>query len=347
VTIPAMLQILEEKRIKYEHHRSKYTLILPRARILFRSLENYEGLRGQNLAWVGVDELTYCHAEAWQRLEARVRDPRAQQPQMFAAWTPKGYDWVYRRFISEDKLKDHEAILARPFENIAVLDRQPDYYSQLQVSYDEPFYRQEALGEYLNVFTGRVYHAYSEANKAPDLHFAPEAGLCWSLDFNVTPMTAIIAQWINGRIYVLEEIYLNDSSTLKMCERFEERASVYLQQYRAANGNQPLPITVYGDATGNARSTAHSTDYAQIKEYFRSRGQYKLDFQYPRGNPHVKDRVNSVNAMLRTADNQIRTYVHLSRLSSKWRERSAVKITERTREKTTEALHRRRESRHP
>src|SRR5690349_21320565 len=64
-------------------------------------------------------------------------------------------------------------------------------------------------------------------------------------------MTAIIAQWINGRIYVLEEIYLKESNTLEMCERFEERASFYLQQYRAANGNQPLPVTVYGDATGN------------------------------------------------------------------------------------------------
>lgn len=37
----------------------------------------------------------------------------------------------------------------------------------------------------------------------------------------------------------------------------------------------------------------------------------------------------------------------LSRLSWKWRERSPVKITERTREETTKALHRRRESRHP
>jgi hypothetical protein len=34
------------------------------------------------------------------------------------------------------------------------------------------------------------------------------------------------------------------------------------------------------------------------------------------------------------------------RLCWKWRGRSAVKITERTREETTEALHGRRESRH-
>jgi hypothetical protein len=37
---------------------------------------------------------------------------------------------------------------------------------------------------------------------------------------------------------------------------------------------------------------------------------------------------------------------HLFRLSWKWRERSAVKITERTREETKKALHGRREGRH-
>jgi len=36
----------------------------------------------------------------------------------------------------------------------------------------------------------------------------------------------------------------------------------------------------------------------------------------------------------------------LFRLSWKWRERSAVKITERTREETKKALHGRREGRH-
>jgi hypothetical protein len=37
----------------------------------------------------------------------------------------------------------------------------------------------------------------------------------------------------------------------------------------------------------------------------------------------------------------------LFRLGWKWKERSAVKITERTREEAKKALHRRREGRHP
>jgi Terminase large subunit, T4likevirus-type, N-terminal len=315
VTLKSMLEILEEKGIAFSYHKSQKILTLPQSNstILFRSLDRYENLRGPNLAWVGVDELTYCAPEAWQILEARVRDPRAKQPQMFAVWTPKGYDWVYRRFISpKDRLPEHEAVIARARENVAILAKHPDFYEQLKSSYDELQYRQEALGEYLNVFAGRVYYAYSDANERIDLRFVPQEGLCWALDFNVDPMTAIIAQSINGRIHVLEEIYLRNSNTVEMCEQFEQRAISYLREYQAVNGGRPLPISVYGDATGQARSTSSKSDYDLIKEYFRSRAQFRLKFENPSHNPSVKDRVNSVNAMLKSAGDQIRTYVHPS-----------------------------------
>jgi len=313
VTVKAMLQILEENHIPFTYLKQEMELTLTRSksRILFRSVDHYERLRGPNLAWVGIDELTYCPPEAWQRLEARVRDPRAKQHQMFAVWTPKGFDWVYQRFISPtDRLPGHEAIRAMPNENIAMLAARPDFYEQLRGSYDERFYKQEALGEYLNVFTGQVYYAYSDANQVADLRFAPEMGLCWALDFNVDPMTAIIAQHIHGKIHVLEELFLSNSNTIAMCERFEDRANIYLPQYQAANGGAPLPVTVHGDASAQARSTSSKTDYDLIREYFRSRGQFRLRFDYPRSNPRVKDRVNSVNAMLRNADGCVRMYVH-------------------------------------
>jgi hypothetical protein len=126
---------------------------------------------------------------------------------------------------------DHEAVQAHASENVAMLSQHPEYYNQLKSSYDDLLYRQEALGQYLNAFAGRVYHAYSEANERIDLRFVPTEGLCWALDFNVDPMTAIVAQYINGRIHVLKEIYLRNSNTVEMCEQFEQRAASYLQQY--------------------------------------------------------------------------------------------------------------------
>ncbi len=311
-TVPTLLDRLAQHGTRYRYIKSENVLTLEASgsRILLRSLDRYEHLRGTNLAWVGVDELTYCASEAWQRLEARVRDPETRHHRMFAVWTPKGFDWVYRRFISpKEKLTGYEAVLAAPGENLAVLSKSPDYYEHLKISYDDLFYRQEVLGQYLNVNAGRVYHAWSEANEDSSLRFVPQAGICWSLDFNVDPMAAVVAQHLNGRINVLAELFLRNSDTIAMCERFENLAQPFLQAYLDANG-KPLPISVHGDATGQSRSTASRTDYDLIREYFRARPAFKLDFDYPRSNPPVRDRVNSVNAMFRNARGEIRMRVH-------------------------------------
>ena len=39
--------------------------------------------------------------------------------------------------------------MARAFENRYILDKIPDFYERLKSSYDERFFRQEVLGEYL------------------------------------------------------------------------------------------------------------------------------------------------------------------------------------------------------
>ena len=48
-----------------------------RSRIIFRPVDDFERLRGTNLAWFGLDELTYSPEGAWLRLEGRLRDPQA------------------------------------------------------------------------------------------------------------------------------------------------------------------------------------------------------------------------------------------------------------------------------
>ena len=75
-------------------------------------MEEFERLRGTNLAWFGMDELTYTQEESWLRLEGRLRDPKATRLCGFAVWTPKGYDWVYRRFIATPT-PGYEAVIAQ------------------------------------------------------------------------------------------------------------------------------------------------------------------------------------------------------------------------------------------
>ena len=152
-TQAALIEILERSGIPHEWNRAENFLVLKetRSRILFRAVEEFERLRGSNLAWFGLDELTYAPEEAWLRLEGRLRDPRAMKLCGFAVWTPKGFDWVYERFVSA-KVTGYETVVAGPFENRHLLDRIPDYYERLKHSYDGRFYEQEVLGEYTGVW---------------------------------------------------------------------------------------------------------------------------------------------------------------------------------------------------
>ena len=79
VTQPAFFEILDFNSIPYEFNKGEnlLTLLETRSKVLFRSIDEYERLRGTNLAWFGLDELTYAPEEAWLRQEARLRDPKA------------------------------------------------------------------------------------------------------------------------------------------------------------------------------------------------------------------------------------------------------------------------------
>src|SRR5690242_18676573 len=74
VTQAALFEILENNRIPFECNKSENMLEFRdvASRIVFRSVDEYERLRGTNLAWFGLGELTYGPEVAWLRLEARL-----------------------------------------------------------------------------------------------------------------------------------------------------------------------------------------------------------------------------------------------------------------------------------
>ena len=168
-TVASLCELLDYVKIAFEMNKSTNTMTIQEvgSRILFRSLDEYERLRGTSLAWFGVDELTYVPEQAWLRLEARLRDLKADLLGGFGVGTPNGFDWVYRRFRA-DPVKGSELIEAKPFENSHVLDRTPDYYERLQASYDEQFYRQEVLGEFVNTRSGQVYYGFQRKKSTSD-----------------------------------------------------------------------------------------------------------------------------------------------------------------------------------
>ena len=294
-TQAGLLEILDANRIPYDLNKGENTLVLrhTRSKILFRPVEEFERLRGTNLAWFGIDELTYTQEESWNRLEGRLRDPKAARLCGFAVWTPKGYDWVYRKFIAEPA-EGYQAILARPFENRFLLEKVSDFYDQLRKSYDEKFYEQEVLGSYLSLEGGRVYPAFSRNTHLRELEADEHLPLFWALDFNVDPMSSVIAQIHKGQIRVLDEIVLRHGTTFKACEEF-------LKRY----GKHSAGVVVFGDASGHAQQTTGASDYEIIRECFQVHSNIPVTYRAPRSNPAVRERVNVMNLKLRSASGDI------------------------------------------
>jgi hypothetical protein len=313
-TLTAFLEILEDNQVPYQFNKSEYSLVLPEvdSTILFRSLDSFERIRGTNLAWFGVDELTYCKPEAWLRLEGRLRSPSAQRLQGFAVWTPKGFDWVYERFIGPDRVPGYKAVLAAPGENTALPS---DFYERLKISYDPRLYQQEVLGQYLSIFSDAAYFSFDRERNVQPVQYTPGVPLAWSLDFNVNPMCSVISQLIDitdradvlsGRqrkvIYVLDEIALPDADINAACAEFVVRTEPWRRFGQ-------LTVYLYGDSAGNARSHSGPTDWQVVKDYFRNDSRFVFVHKVARSHPLVKDRVNQVNAMILNARGERRLFI--------------------------------------
>jgi phage terminase large subunit len=294
-----LFETLEQAGLCFSFNKSEGAVQLQESRstILLRSLDEYEHLRGTNLAWFGVDELSYTHEAAWLRLEGRLRDRRAPHLCGFAAWTPKGFDWVYRRFI-QDQSGSYEVIRAKPFENTHLLEAVPDFYERLRKTYDPLFFEQEVLGEYINQGGGKVYRNFLRSTHLRPCEIDAGKPLLWALDFNVNPMCSIIAQIDGGKALVLNEIELADATTEQACEEFSGLYKQYLRNIR-----------IYGDASGSNSHSTGSSDYEIIQKFFKSRFGLTPVQRVPQKNPLIRDRVSLLNAKLLNMDGETNLFV--------------------------------------
>ena len=123
--------------------------------------------------------------------------------------------------------------------------------------------------------------------------------LFWALDFNVDPMSSIVAQKSGEDVRVLDELALSRASTLEACEEFHARYA-----------NHQAGVVIYGDATGQRLQTAGTTDYQIIREFFRRTAYQNVRFRVPPSNPSVRERVALVNAKLFSASEEVHLFVH-------------------------------------
>ncbi len=295
-TLTSLFRAIEGQDLDYELRKAdgELTISGPDSVVLLRSLEEPERLRGTNLAWFAIDELSYARQEAWLRLEARLRDPKAQKLCGFGVWTPQGHDWIYEKFVREP-VAGYGCVRAKPFENLFLLEMTPDYYERLESSYDPKFYQQEVLGEYLNSKADRVYYCFDRKVHLARHKYDPARLLLWALDFNVAPMSSVVLQRHEDRLAVIDEIVLGRATTEEACLEFENR-------YKGHSAG----IQIFGDASGRNMHTTGMTDYTILQNSLYKAGFRDVKLRVPPGNPPVLSRVQKVNGLLTNVLGEVR-----------------------------------------
>lgn len=291
--------------------------------IALRGADNYDGLRGEGLDFVVLDECASMRPKAWTEVLRPALSDR-EGGALFIG-TPQGRNHFYDLFEACEK--KGWAAFQYTTEQSGIVSHEE--LEAARHDLDERTYRQEYQASFEKLGIGLAYFAFERQHNVRPVRYSSKLPLCWALDFNVNPMCSVIAQVANGTVAVLDELILPDSNTLAACEEFVERTRKWTTPpnildelpisdssgvYEALMAElQPAPINlyIYGDAAGEQRRTSTSrTDWQIVKDFFgRHADRYRVQVRVSSTNPIVKDRINCVNAMLHNHAGEYRVMI--------------------------------------
>lgn len=282
-----------------------------KGRIVIYSGENPDKLKGPNLGGAGIDEPFIQDQEVFTQMSARCRHPRSKRIELNLTGTPEQLNWGYD--LAEGDLReryDVAFVQASTLENKALPE---DYVKRLLDSLDPKAAEAYVHGMFVNLGTGLVYYAFNKKENVVELDMPRGAQMGVGMDFNVNPMSAAVFWYVNNgvhqHIHFVDEIELPNSDTPTMAQELMDRyGRAGICRPRAATDHSDMVLThspledVYPDSNvGRSTSAAAGkTDYDHLKE-----AGFKVHNR-PQGNPPVRDRYNSVNAMLRARDGRVR-----------------------------------------
>lgn len=275
--------------------------------VFFKSGHNFEDLRTESLDGVIIDEARQQSPELW----TMVIFPMLAKTNGWADLmsSPNGFDWLYD--LKKDKENDPNWGVIHAPSSAAWWWTQAQIAEARKNMADLQF-RQEIMAEFVNLRSGKVYYAFTDANKTASCPFAPgmwspHHGLLLGLDFNVSPMSWILGQHAYGKYWWFDEIRLMDSNTMEAAKELVQKIQLMKDAgFRAA---APM-VTICGDASGENRSTkSNESDYDILKGVLKDAGISYRDITPP-ANPSIKDRINAVNSQLRNAAGEVSMHFH-------------------------------------
>ena len=254
--------------------------------ISLKGADNYDSLRGIGLDYLVLDEFADIDSEAWyETLRPTLAD---RQGGALFIGTPKGLNWAHDLFTAQEEYPTEWRSFS--YTTIEGGNVKPEEVEAARRSLDERTFRQEFEATF-ETFSGRVFYAFDRkynlrtwtADLPRDIHIG--------MDFNLDPMSAIVAIKLGNELQVIDEIKIFGSNTDEMVDEIKTRFP-------------KARIICYPDPAGAARKTSAGgrTDHTIL----RNAGFTVLA---PNGHHPVRDGINAVNAKLRSSSGITSLYI--------------------------------------
>jgi PBSX family phage terminase large subunit len=282
-TLPKVLQIcFPDLPVKWD--KTNYYITLPNgSEIWLCGLDNAaraEKILGMEFSTEYFNEASELDYSAIQVAVSRLAEKNELIKRVWFDFNPPAKShfsyWLFIKKlnpISSEPLLEPDSygcMVMNPKDNLDNIDEE---YIRILEQMPEKDRQRFLEGMFSDDSDGQAYYAFDR-----ERHVAATRRLAGTLhvgmDFNVQPMTAVIFQVYDNKIHVLDEAFLENSDTYKMCDHLKKKGYV---------GN------VIPDSTGKNRKTSGKSDHNILRE---------AGFNVvPTRNPFVTDRVNNLNRL--------------------------------------------------
>lgn len=216
-----------------------------------------KSIRGITGMW--IEEATDFEEDDLDQLNIRIRGEKPNYVQFIISFNPVDENhWLKKRFF--DKKEPNTTVCHSTYkDNYYLVEEDKEQLERLKER-NQLYYDVYCLGKWgIVVKSDKFMYAFDrEKHVIPTYSPNPHLSILVSFDFNVLPMTCLIAQEVGDKVYIFDEMKLENSSTEEMCE-----------QVKAKYINWLFNMDVTGDATGYNREKAtrgNINQYMVIKE---------------------------------------------------------------------------------
>lgn len=238
-TLKTMFRNLEAMDIKYMFNQTAGLLEFCNGTVLCKSMENYDAIRGIEIATFLLDEARDTKREAFDMMMGRLRDSNAKTLEGRLTTSPAGYNWIYDYFHKDgEKNNDQfEIINATSYDNIFLPD---GYLDSIKSMYSDSFYEQEILGQFVRGGRGSVFPWILTAKHPTFDEVKPKDLNKWVVHVGMDPASTSIFGVVfflfnpyTKKIIVFDEIYEKEMSKMtarEMHKSIKEKLSQFFDK---------------------------------------------------------------------------------------------------------------------